>query len=62
MTLEFAEARWWHRDRDKVVCELCPRGCRLREGQIGFCKVRRHTGGRLLSLTYGHPTSLAVDP
>lgn len=59
---EFSEARWWHRDGDRVVCTLCPRGCRLREGQAGFCRVRRNENDRLLSLTYGHPKGLAVDP
>ncbi len=59
------EARWWRTAKDDsgaVRCELCPRGCLLRDGQTGFCRVRKNTGGRLTSLTYGHPLGLAVDP
>ena len=57
------EARWWHQGDDgRAVCTLCPRGCRLREGQSGFCSVRQNRGGRLVSLAYGTSTGFAVDP
>jgi pyruvate formate lyase activating enzyme len=56
------EARWWHTDGDRVVCDLCPRACRLRDGQTGFCNARRNTAGRLTTLTYGHPVGLGIDP
>jgi pyruvate formate lyase activating enzyme len=59
------EARWWRPDPDRpdgVVCGLCPRGCRVSEGQAGFCGVRHNAAGHLRALTYGHPSSLAIDP
>jgi pyruvate formate lyase activating enzyme len=59
------EARWWRADPDRpggVACELCPRGCRLGEGQKGFCGARRNHDGRLRALTYGHPSSVGIDP
>jgi len=60
---EFVEARWWAREADgRIACGLCPHGCRLREGQTGICGVRAHVGGRLLSMSYAHPTGFAVDP
>jgi len=57
------EARWWQREPDgRLLCTLCPRDCRLAEGQSGFCFVRRAEGGRLVSLAYGHSTGFASDP
>lgn len=57
-------ARWFEPpdDRGKVLCTLCPRGCRLGDGQTGFCAVRANRGGRLISLAYGHPHGFGVDP
>ncbi len=45
-----------------MVCTLCPRYCRLPEGRAGFCFIRQNVGGRLVTLGYGRPTSLAADP
>jgi pyruvate formate lyase activating enzyme len=56
-------ARWWERQDDgRVLCTLCPRDCRLAEGQTGFCFVRQNRGGELVSLAYGRSTGFAVDP
>jgi len=43
-------------------CNLCPRHCRLDEGQNGFCRARVCRGGRVLPKGYGKLTSLALDP
>ncbi len=57
------EARWWERAPDgRAHCFLCPRHCRLREGQAGFCAVRVNHGGRLVSLAWGAPAAVHVDP
>ena len=45
-----------------VECRLCPRHCRLTEGMRGSCRVRMNRGGRLVSLVYGKPVSLHIDP
>jgi pyruvate formate lyase activating enzyme len=56
-------ARWWHPDHDgKLLCTLCPRYCRLGDGQAGFCYIRKNEGGRMWSLGYGRTTGFAVDP
>ena len=60
--LELREARWWHADGEKLVCGLCPRGCRLGKGQAGVCHVRHAHDGRLYSSSYGRPTGFGVDP
>jgi len=64
MAARYAEARWWTLEEGggRILCLLCPRGCRLAEGQTGYCRVRRRSGDRLLTLSYGHPTGFAVDP
>ena len=57
------EARWWETAPDgRAHCFLCPRHCRLREGQAGFCSIRVNHGGRLVSLGYGAPAAVQVDP
>lgn len=57
------EARWWESAPDgRAHCFLCPRHCRLGEGQAGFCSLRENRGGRLVSLGYGAVAALQVDP
>ncbi len=57
------EARWWTPlPNGRIRCELCPRYCKLADGQTGFCGVRQALGGRLVTLVYGKPAGLAVDP
>jgi pyruvate formate lyase activating enzyme len=57
------EARWWHTENDgRILCTLCPRFCRLAEGQAGFCYIRKNIGGKLYSLGYGTSTGFAIDP
>ena len=56
-------ARYWHALGDgRVQCDLCPRFCRLREGQRGMCFVRGCRDGRIVLTTYGRCSGLAVDP
>ncbi len=55
-------ARWWHREGDRLVCDLCPRECRLGEGQRGFCFVRQNLGGEMVLTTYGRSTGFCIDP
>lgn len=57
------EALWWHLEDDgRILCTLCPRFCRMGEGQAGFCYVRKNIGGKLYSLGYGTSTGFAIDP
>jgi pyruvate formate lyase activating enzyme len=57
------EALWWHAEGDgKALCTLCPRFCRIGEGQAGFCYIRKNIGGKLYSLGYGTSTGFAIDP
>ena len=55
--------RYWHRlDDGRVQCDVCPRACRLREGQRGLCFVRACRHGGIVSTTYGRSSGLCVDP
>jgi pyruvate formate lyase activating enzyme len=55
--------RWWHSLPDgRVHCDLCPRDCKLHEGQRGACFVRRNVGGAMQLTTYGRSSGFCVDP
>ncbi len=55
--------RYWHpADDGRIICDLCPRKCALKEGQRGFCFVRRNSGGQMVLDAYGVNTGMAVDP
>ncbi|MFQ3660771.1 MAG: AmmeMemoRadiSam system radical SAM enzyme [Chloroflexaceae bacterium] len=54
---------WWHRtDDDRWQCDLCPRGCRLREGQRGFCFIRQARNGVIALTSYGRASGFCIDP
>ena len=56
-------ARWWHATDDgKIQCDLCPRDCRLAEGQRGLCFVRQRQGDRMVLTTWGRSSGFALDP
>ena len=55
--------RYWHRlDDGRVQCDVCPRACKLREGQRGLCFVRAREGGEVVLTTYGRSSGFCVDP
>jgi pyruvate formate lyase activating enzyme len=56
-------ARYWHALPDgRIQCDLCPRECRLRDGQRGFCFVRMREGDQLVLATYGRSSGFCIDP
>ena len=57
------DGKWWHQLGDnRIQCDLCPRDCRLREGQRGLCFVRKAEAGRMVLTTYGRSSGFCVDP
>ncbi len=56
------DTHWWHKEEDRIVCDLCPRQCRLRDGQRGFCFVRANQGDQMVLTTYGKSTGFCIDP
>ena len=58
-----AVGRWQHRLSDgRTQCDLCPRACRLKPGQRGFCFVRSSHDGVIVCDTYGRSSGFAIDP
>ena len=56
-------ARYWHRLNDgRLQCDLCPRDCRLHEGQRGACFVRQQVDGQMMLTTYGRSSGFCIDP
>jgi pyruvate formate lyase activating enzyme len=56
-------ARYWHKlDDGRIQCDLCPRDCRLHEGQRGACFVRQRVGDEMMLTTYGRSSGFCVDP
>ena len=56
-------ARYWSRiDDDRIRCQVCPRLCKLKDGQRGLCFVRQNIGGELMLTTYGRSSGFCVDP
>lgn len=57
------QGEWWHAlDDDRVQCDLCPRACKLQEGQRGFCFVRQARAGGIVLTSYGRASGFCVDP
>jgi len=61
--LEGVPGRYWHPiDGDRLQCDLCPRFCKLREGQRGLCFVRVRRNDEILLTTYGRSSGFCIDP
>ena len=58
----FTNTSWWHSEEESIVCELCPRNCKIKEGKRGFCFVRKNEGGHMVLTTYGKSTGFCIDP
>jgi len=56
-------ARYWHHLADgRIQCDVCPRFCKLHEGQRGLCFVRGRVGDGLVLTTYGRSSGFCIDP
>jgi pyruvate formate lyase activating enzyme len=54
---------YWHRlDDGRVQCDVCPRACRLHEGQRGLCFVRGRVDDQIVLTSYGRSSGFCVDP
>lgn len=61
--IEQYPAKYWHKLEDgRIQCDLCPRDCKLHEGQRGACFVRGRVGETMVLTTYGRSSGFCVDP
>lgn len=55
--------RYWHKCEDgRIQCDVCPRACKLNEGQRGLCFVRGRNNDQIVLATYGRSSGFCVDP
>jgi pyruvate formate lyase activating enzyme len=53
---------WRKLDDGRVQCEVCPRFCKLRNGQQGLCFVRACENDQIVLNTYGRSSGFCIDP
>ena len=57
------DTKYWHKLEDgRVQCDLCPRFCKLHEGQRGLCFVRQNLDDQIVLTTYGRSSGYCIDP
>jgi pyruvate formate lyase activating enzyme len=55
--------RHWHPLEDgRIQCDVCPRLCKLHNGQRGFCFVRACEDDQIVLTTYGRSSGYCIDP
>ena len=46
--------KYWHTLEDgRIQCDVCPRACKLREGQRGVCFIRAREDDQVVLTSYG---------
>jgi pyruvate formate lyase activating enzyme len=59
----YVRGRWHHALPDgRIQCDLCPRYCKLQDGQRAFCFVRQRAGDDIYLTSYGKATGFCIDP
>ena len=55
--------RYWEAcDDGRIQCNVCPRHCKLRDEQRGFCFVRQNLNDQIMLTTYGRSSGFCIDP
>ena len=55
--------RYWHRlDDGRIQCDVCPRACKMHEGQRGVCFVRAREADQIVLTSYGRSSGFCIDP
>ena len=62
-TSQSVRGRYWHKLPDgRIQCDICPRFCKLKEGQRGLCYVRGRESDAIRLYTYGRSSGFCIDP
>lgn len=57
------DGRYWEKIPDgRIQCNICPRECKLNDGQRGFCFVRQNVNDKIVLTTYGRSSGFCIDP
>ena len=48
-------------NKSVLQCDFCPRRCKLKVGEIGFCSIRKNDAGKIVTVNYGHPVTASID-
>lgn len=56
------KASYWHPEGEHLLCDLCPRRCRIPDSQTGFCGTRTNVQGQMIANNYGKVCASTVDP
>ncbi|VAW93012.1 COG1180: Radical SAM, Pyruvate-formate lyase-activating enzyme like [hydrothermal vent metagenome] len=57
------KVKYWHLLMDgRIQCDLCPRACKLKDGQQGLCFVRARHENTMVLTTYGKSSGFCIDP
>jgi pyruvate formate lyase activating enzyme len=63
LPIEGKLGRYWYALEDgQIQCDVCPRYCKLHDGQPGLCFVRARQGDQMLLTTYGRSSGFCIDP
>jgi len=63
MNASVVPTRYWHSLGDgRIQCDLCPRACKLRDGQQGLCYVRACEDRAIVLTSYGRSSGFCIDP
>ncbi|HSM55538.1 MAG TPA: AmmeMemoRadiSam system radical SAM enzyme [Candidatus Sulfomarinibacteraceae bacterium] len=55
--------KYWHElANGRIQCDVCPRACKLKEGQRGMCFVRMRQDDQIVLTTYGRSSGYCIDP
>ncbi len=55
--------QYWHAlDDGRIQCDVCPRACKLHNGQRGVCYVRGREDEQIRLYSYGRSSGFCIDP
>ena len=57
-----ATTHWHLLDDGRIQCDVCPRACKLHDGQRGLCFVRGRQDDMIVLYTWGRSSGFCVDP
>jgi pyruvate formate lyase activating enzyme len=53
---------WKELEDGRVQCDVCPRECKMKEGQRGLCFVRMNQDDQVVMTSYGRSSGFCIDP